>query len=315
MEMEVEAAPLELLCAVWVVRHGVAAERVAGGTAVSVVVADVVAGVRRWAVDDVDKWFHGTTSLEKAGLVGSAEALQFCLGEMATTQRQKEANWVLSRSALRGKLAAVQWLVDEAGADLHADVDYALLQSAEEGHVDVVRWLVAKGADVHADDDRALLWSACKGHLPVVRFLVEEGGADVHAGGDRPLRGSATFGRLAVVQWLVEEGGADVNADEARPLYWSAQNGRLAVVRFLVGEAGADPHARDDEVLRVCAGSGRLNVVEWLLSPESGVDWTAAAVRRAMEDVDSVTRDVLQAAVDRLDPPLLLRRSKRQRRV
>lgn len=71
-------------------------------------------------------------------------------------------------------------IVEECGADIHVDKDYVLRYSAENGHLDVVRYLVSQGADIHICDDYALRYSAENGHLDVVKYLVSQG-ADVHA--------------------------------------------------------------------------------------------------------------------------------------
>jgi ankyrin repeat protein len=42
-----------------------------------------------------------------------------------------------------------------------------------------VKYLVEQGADIHADDDRALIWTANNGHLEVVKYLVEKFKIDI----------------------------------------------------------------------------------------------------------------------------------------
>src|SRR5580692_36275 len=49
-------------------------------------------------------------------------------------------------------------LLIEAGADVHANNDYAFKWSAERGHLEVIRLLIKAGADVHAYNDYALQW-------------------------------------------------------------------------------------------------------------------------------------------------------------
>ena len=80
----------------------------------------------------------------------------------------------LRLSAENGHIDMVKYLV-ENGADIHAQNDESLRLSAKNGHLGVVKYLVENGADVHADDDCALYLSACNGHLEVVRLLLENG--------------------------------------------------------------------------------------------------------------------------------------------
>ena len=71
-------------------------------------------------------------------------------------------------------------LAIQAGADVHANNDEALLYASSNGHLPVVEVLIKAGADVHADNDEALRLASMYGHLSVVEVLVKAG-ADVHA--------------------------------------------------------------------------------------------------------------------------------------
>ena len=59
----------------------------------------------------------------------------------------------------------------KAGADVHAQDDYALRWAAELGHTRVVGLLLKAGADVHALGDYALCWAAQLGHTQTVELL------------------------------------------------------------------------------------------------------------------------------------------------
>ncbi len=275
--VEVDPASLEAICAVFAVRHAVAPERLARGTAVSHPVADVVDAMH--AMDAARQWmgqdYMWETPLWRAATGGSLGGMQFFLAETAPAGRLEDMGQALVGAATSSCVAAVQWLV-ERGADVHHNRDRALKVSAQMGHLPVVRWLASKGgADVHVEFEDPLRYSAWHGHLPVVQWLVEEGGADVHAFGDGALWMSAERGQLAVVRWLVEEGGANVHA----------------------GMGG-------NAVLLLSARNGHLAVVRYLLSPESGAEWIGPAVRAVLKDdgvQDKAVRAALEAAVDRLE--------------
>ncbi len=291
-------ASLETLCCVWAVCHKVAPQKLEGGTAVPVVVADHVGAVRRWAT---------AQDLAQAARAGSVEGLWFCWGRMEVAERQKEAQRAWESVAWHGScLAVVQWLVKEGGADACARNDRALRRSAQNGNLAVVRWLVEEGgADVHAEDDGALWRSAWQGHLAVVQWLVKEGGADVHAANSKALQQSARDGQLPVVRWLVEEGGADVRDIGNFALPLNAQDGRLHMVKWLAGEGGADVHAYRDAALRWSAEDRRLAVVQWLLE-ESGAEWTVEVLDDLLDSAEGTVEEVLQEARERM--------SKRRRR-
>ncbi len=89
-----------------------------------------------------------------------------------------------------------------------------LSQSAHNGYLEVVKFLVANGASVEPDngDYSALHNAARRGHLEVVKFLVNKGaGVDTVYDGKTPLMEAARCGELKVARWLVEVGEADPN--------------------------------------------------------------------------------------------------------
>ena len=121
-------------------------------------------------------------------------------------------------------------LAIQAGADVHADNDYALHWASKYGHLSVVEFLVKAGANVHANNNEALRWASEYGHLPVVEFLVKAG-ANV-ADNDYALRWASEYGHLPVVEVLVKA-GANVHADKDYALRWASKYGHLPVVEFL----------------------------------------------------------------------------------
>ena len=172
---------------------------------------------------------------------------------------QYDIDYCLICSASNGHLNIVKYLVEEHQADIHADRDEAINMSACRGHLHVVKYLVEKGADIHDLDEYVLRSSACNGHLHVVKYLVSRG-ADIHARNEYALRWSAAFGHIDVVKYLVEK-GADIHAENEFALKWSAENGHLDVVKYLV-EKGANVNTTPLTIDYVVS----LEVVKYLLS-------------------------------------------------
>jgi len=106
----------------------------------------------------------------------------------------------LECSAVYGKLDFVEYLL-AAGADVHADDDYALRYASDNGHTEVVKVLLAAGANVHARDDLALQWASIHGRTEVVKVLLAAG-ADVHTDNEGALRWASNNGHTEVVKVL-----------------------------------------------------------------------------------------------------------------
>src|SRR3972149_12236851 len=75
--------------------------------------------------------------------------------KLTENQKQNLMEWACKH----GHLAVVRKLIDQEGADVGADDNLALRLASENGHLEVVRFLIDKGADVGADDNYALRWA------------------------------------------------------------------------------------------------------------------------------------------------------------
>ena len=55
--------------------------------------------------------------------------------------------------------------------DENKDLNKLLIESAENGKLDLVKISLSNGADIHTLDDRALRYSSENGHIEVVKYL------------------------------------------------------------------------------------------------------------------------------------------------
>jgi len=115
--------------------------------------------------------------------------------------------------------------------DIHADNDFALRWSCENGHLEVAQWLHLQGANIHTWDDLAFRWSCENGHLEVAQWLHSQG-ANIHAVNDYAFRRSCENSHLEVVQWLHSQ-GANIHAADDYAFRWSCKNGHLEVAQWL----------------------------------------------------------------------------------
>ena len=213
----------------------------------------------------------------------------------------------LLRSAENGHLHVVKYLVEEHQADIHA---CALRWSAGNGHLDVVKYLVEENnEDIHVIDECTLKWSAQNGHLEVVKYLVEQHQANIHAENEYALRLSAHNGYLDVVKYLVEK-GANIHALDDTALKWCASNGHLEVVKYLA-EKGADIHAGNEYALKRSAENGHLQVVKYLVSKGASLDKINRCIFihfieiNAPEDIEFIVQYFPKTVPDRISEELV----------
>jgi ankyrin repeat protein len=164
-------------------------------------------------------------------------------------------------------------LVPAGGAELRA--------ASGEGHLDIVRALLAEGADVNAktnDGTTALLLASRNGHLDVVQVVLAKG-AEVNAKDNKgvtALMGASVAGHLEIVQALLAK-GANVNAktnDGTTALLVASIEGRLEAVQTLL-DKGADVNGKNNigmTALMAASFKGHLDVVQALLAKGAEVN-------------------------------------------
>ena len=76
------------------------------------------------------------------------------------------------RAAKYGHTKVVKLLLS-AGADVHAENDYALRLAAVYGHTEILKLLLSAGADIHANNNAALRLAAANGHTDIAKLLTE----------------------------------------------------------------------------------------------------------------------------------------------
>jgi len=208
--------------------------------------------------------------------------------------------------AAHGRLADVQQMLESGELRLRVDgnLDVALVRAAENGHVDVVDYLIRHAMfDPSADGNRAIWLAAMKGHLAVVERLLLDPRVDPSADDNYAVRLAAQYGHLAVVEGLLQDERVDPSADDNFAVRGAAFYGYLAVVELLLQDARVDPSANNSYAVRMAAARGHLDVVERLLQDER-VDPSAdnnyavrlAALKGHLAVVERLLQDV------RVDP-------------
>lgn len=234
------------------------------------------------------------------------------LKDLLTSRPDAIAQWrIPCKLAKRNRLKSITYLLDQGvHVDLRDKEGYhwtPLMEAVGEGHLEMVKLILARGAGVNSLDSRnasPLHISVARENMEMIRLVLESGAdleqssgwIDSKTGGDdlgAPLHAAIQAGNLAAVRLLLER-GANINAVTPAKSH-SALNRALGkrdftLVRLLL-EKGADPNVpRDGPVnpLTQAAYVGDAEIVKLMIAKGAGMERQSAQLLHTFDSPRTV---------------------------
>ncbi len=188
-------------------------------------------------------------------------------------------NVALQKASENGHLQVVTYLIGSDNDIRQYYLNASLINASKNGHLWVVKYLVENGADIRANYSSALSLAVENGHLPIVKHLIEKGADDSSA-----LSSAAYYEHLPIIKYLMKKGAIDHDTFNGA-LRTASAKGNLHVVKYLI-EQRTDSHAMSeglDTALRRALQNKHLYVSKYLV--EQGADvYTANLTVNELKD-------------------------------
>jgi len=167
-----------------------------------------------------------------------------------------------------GYLRLVKYIYKNYEIDIHAKMNKAFYYSCENGHLNVIKWLVRKDRSIIkcGDINDALCISCCNGYLKVAKFLYKIVGDISILEVIKSLKTNYFRCSVNILKWLYRVFNMDVYKELKSFFTYSCVHGKIDIMNCFFKSVGKDIlYVFDDYKLLDIFSEGSHEVVEWLM--------------------------------------------------
>jgi ankyrin repeat protein len=169
-------------------------------------------------------------------------------------------------AAAYGNLEVIKLLLSDPRIKNAANHYYnAIIKACENGHVDIVRFLLLHTQIDPTHNKNEALRSACKdGHVEVVKVLLADPRVDPSVCANEPIQNASARGHAEIVKMLLSNPRVDPSALCNAAILWASERGHAEVVKVLLSDPRVDPSARVNGPIRKASEKEHVEVVKLL---------------------------------------------------
>jgi ankyrin repeat protein len=193
-------------------------------------------------------------------------------------EEKEDFNQEIENCCSENLISLLKYFIQDKGANLNTKNKFLIIAS-ENGHKDIVAFLLTKGIDVNQHDEdnyTALMWACIKGHKEIVQMLLQDENIKINLQGGwdgwSALIVASRKGHKEIVQMLLQDKNIEINQRNRHgetALMWASQEGHKEIVEMLLKDKNILIHQQCKRngytALMWASREGHKEVVQMLL--------------------------------------------------
>lgn len=173
----------------------------------------------------------------------------------------EDINKAINYSVIHNRLPVLKFLTGLPGADPANKENWAFINAASKGYLEMVKFLVTlPGVNPAACNNRALRLAAGGGHLETVQFLLTLPGVIPNDFDNDAFRSAAGYGHLDILKFLIKLPSITPADFDNQAIKRASYSTHFPIVTFLISHARFSKQVIDDAVTNAPSRDFKLQI-------------------------------------------------------